>query len=64
MTDKYRSLQQIAAVNLHDDFSKLIDGMAKFAALTSPLAHTDSMDKLRKVQRRLVDYMHKEDKPK
>ncbi len=64
MSDKYRSVQQIAAVNLHKDFDRILDGMARFAAITTPSAHTDTIEKVRKAQRRLIDYMHKEDKPK
>ncbi len=63
MTTGYRSLQQIAAKNLHQEFESVIASLNIFATMTSPQAHKDSTDKLRKVQRRIADRMHKDDKP-
>ncbi len=62
MGDSYRSLQQIAAKNLHQEIEATIASLTRFAAMTSPQAHKDSIDKIRKVQRRIFDHMHKADR--
>lgn len=57
---QYRSLQQIAAQNLHRKFDDLVDDMVKFGAMTSPMQ--DSIEKVRRVQRRIAEHMHKDDR--
>lgn len=58
----YRSLQQIAAQSLVRKIDGLIDDLTRFGAMTSPAAMIDSLEKVRKVQRRIADHMHKDDR--
>ena len=60
MKTQYRSLQQIAAKNLTAKIDALIADVEAFHAMTAPNA--DSVEKLRKVQRRIADHMHKDDR--
>ena len=58
---QYRSLQQIAAQSLHRDINQVIESLIRFGAMTNPDAHKDSVEKMRKVGRRIADHMHKND---